>query len=388
MTLKTSRRADSIAPFIVMDVMRAANERAASGKDVLHLEVGQPGQGAPQAVIEAARAALIGDKLGYTEAFGMPELRAAIARHYRDAYALDVPAGRIVVTTGSSGGFLLAFLAAFDAGDRVAMAAPGYPAYRNILKALGIETIEIPTGAASRFQPTPAALDALSGKIDGLIVASPSNPAGTMLGEAELRALTQYCRARGIRLISDEIYHGIVYGPRAHSSLAFGPDGVVINSFSKYFCMTGWRLGWMVLPEDLVRPVERLAQNFFISPPTLSQHAAIAAFECRAELDARVRGYAESRALLLEELPKAGFGLLAPVDGAFYVYGDIAGLSNDSGRYCRELLAETGIAVTPGTDFDPAEGHKYVRLSFAGERADIAEAARRLVARRGRRRPG
>ncbi|MBM3540853.1 MAG: aminotransferase class I/II-fold pyridoxal phosphate-dependent enzyme [Alphaproteobacteria bacterium] len=383
MTLGPSRRSERIAPFIVMDVLRAANERAAEGKDVLHLEVGQPGLGAPGAVVEAARAAMASDKLGYTEAFGVPALRARIARHYRDAYGIAVPVERIVVTTGSSGAFLLAFLAAFDEGDRVAMAAPGYPAYRNILAALGVEVVEIPTGAATRYQPTPALLDALEKPVKGLVVASPSNPSGTMLGEAELRALIGHCRARGIRLVSDEIYHGIVYGPRAHSSLEFDAGSIVINSFSKYFCMTGWRLGWMVLPDDLVRPVERLSQNFFISPPTLSQHAAVAAFDCKGELDARVRAYADSRALLTAELPKAGFAELAPVDGAFYVYADIGALSNDAGRYCRELLADTGIAITPGTDFDPAGGNRHVRFSFAGDPAEIAEAARRLVARRG-----
>lgn len=381
MNLKIARRAE-IAPFIVMEVLRAANERAAAGGEVLHLEVGQPGTGAPDSVLDAARAALAGDRLGYTEAFGLPALRARIRRHYRDFYGLDVPQERVVVTTGSSGAFLLSFLAAFDAGDRVAMAAPGYPAYRNILKALGVEPVEIPVGAETRFQPTPALLDAVPGRLDGLIVASPSNPTGTMLGPHDLRALVAHCRARGLRLVSDEIYHGITYGHAATSALSFTDDAVVINSFSKYFCMTGWRLGWMILPPDLARPVERLAQNFFISPPSLSQHAAIAAFDARAELDARVARYAESRALLLAELPRAGFEDLAPADGAFYIYADSGRLSNDSEAFCRDVLREAGVAITPGVDFDPARGHRHVRISFAGAPEEIAEAARRLVARR------
>lgn len=381
MPLKIARRAD-IAPFIVMDVMRAANERAATGADVLHLEVGQPGSGAPAAVIEAAKAALSRDRLGYTEAFGVPDLRARIQRHYEEFYGLAVPLERIVVTTGSSAGFLLSFLASFDVGDRVALAAPGYPAYRNILKALGIEPVEIPSGPKERYQPTPALLDAVAGPLHGLIVASPSNPTGTMLGREELSALATYCATRGIRLISDEIYHGITYGRAATSSLAITDDSVVINSFSKYFCMTGWRLGWMVVPSDLVRAIERLTQNFFISPPTLSQHAAIAAFDCRTELDGRIARYAESRALLLDRLPKAGFESLAPSDGAFYVYADIGRLSNDSTDYCRQLLNEAGIAMTPGTDFDPERGHRFVRISYAGAPGEIEEAARRLVARR------
>jgi aspartate/methionine/tyrosine aminotransferase len=384
MRLKVARRAD-IASFIVMDVMRAANERAATGADVLHLEVGQPGTGAPAAVIEAAKAALSRDRLGYTEAFGVPDLRARIRQHYQDFYGLAVPLERIVVTTGSSAGFLLSFLAAFDVGDRVALAAPGYPAYRNILKALGIEPVEIPSGPESRYQPSPSLLESMPGPLHGLIVASPSNPTGTMLGADELSALVAYCGERGIRLISDEIYHGITYGREATSSLAFTDDAVVINSFSKYFCMTGWRLGWMVVPPDLVRAIERLTQNFFISPPTLSQLAAIAAFECRQELDGHVARYAQSRALLLDQLPEAGFESLAPPDGAFYVYADIGRLSNDSTEYCRRLLGESGIAMTPGTDFDPLRGHRFVRISYAGVPAEIEEAARRLRARGARR---
>jgi aspartate/methionine/tyrosine aminotransferase len=369
-----------IPPFIVMDVLRAANEREAAGHGALHLEVGQPGTGAPAGVIAAAHAALDADKLGYTEALGIPPLRAAIARHYREQYGLDVPEARIVVTTGSSGGFVLAFLSAFEAGDRVALAAPGYPAYRNILSALGIEVVDLLTGPESRFQPTAALLEAQDLQVDGLIVASPSNPTGTMLSADELRDLAACCARRGIRLISDEIYHGITFGLPAASALASSDDAIVINSFSKYFSMTGWRIGWMVVPEALLRAIECLAQNLFISPPSLSQHAAVAAFDCRAELDANVARYARNREVLLHELPKAGFERLAPADGAFYLYADIRHLSNDSVAFCRRMLDETGVATTPGTDFDPQRGAGTMRFSFAGSTEDMEEAARRLIA--------
>ena len=376
MALKAARRGE-IPPFFVMEVMRAACEREAAGGEVLHLEVGQPSTAAPAPVIAAAKAALESDRLGYTEALGVPALRQAISRHYRESYGLDVPARRVVVTTGSSGGFVLAFLAAFEAGDRVAMATPGYPCYRNILAALGVIPVEIPVGPETRFQPTPAQLEA-AGPLDGLIVASPANPTGTMIPAPELKALVEYCHRRGIRLISDEIYHGITYGEPAVSALGFGDEVVVLNSFSKYFSMTGWRLGWMVLPEALIRPVECLAQNLFISAPTISQLAAVAAFECRAELDGHVARYARNRALLLEELPKAGLDRLAPAEGAFYIYADVSALTDDSEDWCKRLLADTGIAITPGIDFDPARGRSFVRFSFAGATETIAEAAKRL----------
>jgi len=382
MALKTSRRGN-VPPFIVMDVLAKANERAAQGHAVYHLEVGQPSTSAPAAVIAAARHALDGERLGYTEALGIPALRRRIARHYLDWYGVDLDPARVVVTTGSSGGFLLGFLAAFDAGDRVALAAPGYPAYRNILAALGIAVVPLDVGANTRFQPTAELLAALPGPVDGLIVASPSNPTGTMLDRAALRSLCEACAARGIRLVSDEIYHGIVYGEKAHSALEFTASAIVVNSFSKYFSMTGWRLGWMVLPEDLVRPVECLAQNLFISPPSLSQHAAVAAFDCYQELGANVRRYAENRRLLLELLPKAGFQRIAPSDGAFYLYAEVDHLTPDSHDFCRRMLEETGVAATPGTDFDPERGHRFVRFSFAGATADMKEAAERLIQWRG-----
>jgi len=377
--LKTSRRS-AIAPFIVMEVMRAAAERASDGKDVLHLEVGQPGTSAPRGVLEAAHRALDGDGLGYTLALGIPALREAIARHYRDRYSVAVPAGRIVVTTGSSGGFLLGFLACFDVGDRVGLAEPGYPCYRHILAALGIVPVPLPVDGSTNFQPTPAMVLAADPPLDGLIVASPANPTGTMLGEAELRALAAACRTRGTRLVSDEIYHGITYGRAGVTAAALDGDAIVVNSFSKYFSMTGWRLGWLVVPEALLRPVERLSQNLFISPPTLSQRAALAAFDCRDELEANVARYARNRAILLEELPRAGFRDLARSEGAFYVYADVSALGNDSEALCRTLLAETGVAITPGVDFDPPRGKAWVRFSFAGTTATVEEASRRLKA--------
>ncbi|MFM7344235.1 MAG: pyridoxal phosphate-dependent aminotransferase [Tagaea sp.] len=380
MAHKTARRAD-VAPFIVMDVMRAAAVRDAAAVDAagraVHLEVGQPGTPAPVLVREAAKRAIDADKLGYTLALGIPELRQAIARHYRDAYGVTVDRERVCVTVGSSGAFLLAFLAAFDAGDRVALADPGYPAYRNILKALDCVPVGVPAEAATRFQPVPEALDP---SLAGLIVASPANPTGSMLAPAALRALVEACRAKGIRMVSDEIYHGIVYSGRAETALAYGDDMIVVNSFSKYFSMTGWRLGWLIVPPDMVRAVERLAQNLFISPPTLAQHAAVAAFGAREELEGHVRNYRANRNYLLGELPKAGFRDFAPPDGAFYLYCDVGHMTNDSTEFCRRMLDEAGVAATPGKDFDPARGHRTLRFSFAGTMADMREAAARLAA--------
>jgi aspartate/methionine/tyrosine aminotransferase len=381
MGLKVAARG-KIPPFIVMEVVRAAAARAAAGGDVLHLEIGQPSTGAPRAVIAAAQAALEREVLGYTEALGVPALRARIARFYRERYGVAVPAERVAVTVGSSGAFLLAFLAAFDAGDRVAVTAPGYPAYRHILRALDIVPVELAVGPATGFQPTVELLER-AGKLAGLVVASPANPTGSMLSHAQYQALAAHCAACSIRMISDEIYHGISYGAPATTALAVTADAVVVNSFSKYFSMTGWRLGWMILPDDLVRSVECLAQNLFISAPSLAQHAAIAAFDATDELDANVRRYAANRALLLDELPAAGFRDLAPADGAFYLYADVTHRTNDSEAFCRRLLAETGIAITPGIDFDASRGGRYVRFSFAGATADMAEAARRLKAWRG-----
>lgn len=379
MTFRIASRG-SIAPFIVMDVMRAAAEREAAGGDVIHLEVGQPSGQAPTRVLKAARRALDDHPLGYTVALGTEELRTRIANHYRHAHGVAVDPALVAITTGSSAGFLLAFLAAFEPGDRVAVAAPGYPAYRNILKALGIECVPIRVGPASRWQVTADLLRKVEGRLDGVVVASPSNPTGSMLSAKELSDLVQWCEAAGVRLVSDEIYHGITYGAPAASAAGREGHHVVVNSFSKYFAMTGWRLGWMVLPPDMLRAVECLQQNLFISPPTLSQIAAAAVFDCLDELDARVATYRANRDLLLEELPKAGFTRLAPSDGAFYLYADIGDLTNDSPEFCRRMLAEIGVATTPGTDFDPFDGHRAMRFSFAGSTSHMAEAARRLKA--------
>lgn len=379
MSGKISRRAAGVDPFIVMDVMAAAAEKEAAGDTVIHLEVGQPSTPAPKGALAAAHAALDSDRIGYVAALGMPALRERIARHYRDVYRVEVSAERVIVTTGSSGGFPLAFLASFDAGDRVALAAPGYPAYRNILVALNLEPVDLPTSAADNFQPTVAALEK-AGKIDGLIVASPSNPTGTMVGHAEMKELAHWCDRHGVRLISDEIYHGIVYEGDTVSAVEVTDQAIVINSFSKYFSMTGWRVGWLVVPPDLIRPIERLAQNFFISVPTLSQHAALAAFECREELDGHVLRYRRNRDLLLADLPEAGFDRFAPAEGAFYLYCDVAHLTNDSRDFCKRMLAEAGVAATPGVDFDRARGAGTLRLSFAGSTAEMEEAVRRLKA--------
>ncbi len=369
----------AVPPFIVMDVMRAAAEREATGKDVMHMEVGQPGTSAAAPVLEAAQAALKNNRIGYTMALGIPELRERLSQHYNEYYDLSVPSERIAITTGSSGAFIVAFLSAFDAGDRVALANPGYPAYRNILRALDIEPVGLPVGPDSNFQPTPAILDTVEGDLDGLIIASPSNPTGTMIPAKELGALVDYCKDRGIRLISDEIYHGITYEGRAGSVLAYSDDAIIINSFSKYFSMTGWRLGWMVLPEPLLRSVECLSQNLFISPPTLSQIAAVAAFDCQEQLDGYVANYRKNRDLLQDLLPKAGFYKLSHAEGAFYLYADVAHMTNDSEEFCRKCLAETGVAITPGVDFDPQRGNRYIRFSFAGPYDDMAEAGKRLI---------
>jgi aspartate/methionine/tyrosine aminotransferase len=377
MSLKIAKRG-TVAPFIVMDVMRAANVRESQGADVIHMEVGQPSTSAPRPVLEATQKALFGDKIGYTDALGLSALRERIARHYKDYYDVSISANQVVVTTGSSSGFLLSFLAAFDAGDKVGLVAPGYPAYRNILRALGYEAIEIPVGPDTHFQPTPELLEQLGVDLDGLIVASPGNPTGSMLSKDQLQALCSYCEKKSIRLISDEIYHGITYEGRADTACQFSDDVIVINSFSKYFSMTGWRLGWMIVPENMVRPIECLAQNMCISAPTLSQFGGIAAFDCMEEADLNVKAYARNREMLLNELPKAGFTQLAPSDGAFYIYADIAHLSNDSQEFCKKILTQTGVAITPGVDFDSIRGNQTMRFSYAGSFDQMQEAVKRL----------
>lgn len=381
--LKTGRGA-AAPPFIVMDVISAANARQAAlppgAPGVIRMEVGQPSTGAPAGAVEAARAALsAGRPMGYTEAFGLASLRERIAGHYTAWYGHNARASHIAVTVGASGAFPLAFLAAFDAGDRVAMATPFYPPYVNILTALGIEPVMLPTGPETRFQPSVALLEAMDPRPDGLIVASPCNPAGTMLAPDELRAIAEWCHTNGVRLISDEIYHGLHYDQPIATAAAYSPSAVVINSFSKYFSMTGWRIGWMVLPEDLVRPVECLAQNMFISAPHIAQVAAEAAFDCTAELQANVARYRRSRDLLVAALPGAGFPRLSPAEGAFYLYADVGDRTNDAQAFCARMLAEAGIAASPGVDFDRLRGNRFVRFSYCGSEADMAEAAARLA---------
>ena len=382
--LKVGRGAHA-PPFMVMDVITAANARQAAlpagSPHVIRMEVGQPGTGAPAGALAAAAAALRGgDPLGYTEAFGRASLRARIARHYGDWYGLELSAQRVAVTMGASGAFPLAFLAAFDQGDRVALAAPFYPPYVNILVALGLEPVVIEAGPESRYQPTVAMLEALDPRPEGLIVASPCNPAGTMLDPGELEALAVWCHANGVRLISDEIYHGLHYARPIATAASFSESAIVINSFSKYFSMTGWRVGWMVLPADLTRPVECLAQNMFISAPHIAQVAAEAAFECREELDGNVARYRRSRDHLLAALPAAGFPDVAAADGAFYLYADVSGRTNDAQAFCARMLAEAGVAASPGLDFDRTRGGRAVRFSYCGPEADMREAASRLMA--------
>jgi aspartate/methionine/tyrosine aminotransferase len=371
-------RGDSIAPFYVMEVMKAAAQREAGGKDVMHMEVGEPGTGAPSQVIAAAQLALDGKiQLGYTDALGIPPLRARIAQHYRATYDLDIDVERIIVTTGSSAGFVLSFLAAFEDGAAIGSVEPGYPAYRNTASALGFTPVNIPTTAATRFQPTPALLDA-SPDLSGLVIASPANPTGTMLDRPALQAVVDWSAAHHVRLISDEIYHGITFGDPAVTAAALTDDAIIINSFSKYFSMTGWRIGWMVVPTDLVSAVERLAQNLYISAPALSQYVALAAFDAKKALDEKVAEYRRNRDLLLRELPKAGFDKIAPVDGAFYMFADVSGLTDNAQEFCQKMLAEAGVATTPGIDFDPVRGKQFLRFSIAGDFATMEEAARRL----------
>jgi aspartate/methionine/tyrosine aminotransferase len=376
-----SARSD-VPPFIVMDVMAAAARIEAQGGRVIHMEVGQPAASAPQTAIRAAKAALDVGDIGYTEALGIPALRARIARHYVETHGVAVEPERIVVTTGSSAGFILAFLSMFEPGDRVALANPGYPPYRHILNALGCEPVLIETSAATRWaMPVDALLDAHRQKpLKGVLVASPANPTGTMMRPEALAALILVAEAEGIRFISDEIYHGLDYAFPAETAVKLSEDAVIINSFSKYFCMTGWRVGWMVLPEALVRPVERLQQNLAISAPTLSQIAATAAFEGRDEMDGVKHGYEENRRILVEGLPKAGLGEFLPVDGAFYLYADVSHFTDDSFDFAKRMLEEAGVAATPGIDFDPRRGRHFIRFSYARSAADMREAVERIGA--------
>ncbi|MBU3061156.1 pyridoxal phosphate-dependent aminotransferase [Nocardia sp. NEAU-G5] len=380
--MRSESRRSTVPSFYVMDVWKAAAARARTHGDVIVLAAGQPSTPAPAPVLRATKAALDAELLGYTETFGTLELREAIAAHHRDGYGIEVDADDVVVTTGSSGAFTLIFLAAFDVGDTVVVARPGYPAYRNTLSALGCRVVELDCGAQTRFQPTVAMLEALPEPPAGLIVASPANPTGTMIAPDELAALARWCDAHGTLLISDEIYHGISYDGSTPTACAWetSRESVVIGSVSKYFSMTGWRLGWMLVPPGLRPALQRLASNMTVCPPAVSQYAAVHAFdpESRRELDGHVRRYARNRALLLEGLPKLGITELAPADGAFYAYADIAHLTDDSTRWCADVLAHTGVALAPGIDFDTVNGTHTVRMSFAGATADIEEALVRL----------
>src|SRR5213080_1029092 len=378
--LTASGRSD-VPPFMVMDVMAAAARIEAAGGHVIHMEVGQPSASAPKTAIAAAHAALEGGRIDYTSALGMASLRERIARHYRDTYGCAVDAGRIVVTTGSSGAFILAFLAMFEPGDRVAVTVPGYPPYRHILTALGCEPVLIETASDTRHALTGEGLLAAhrKGPLKGVLVGSPANPTGTMMSREALTGLINAAEGAGIRFISDEIYHGLDYAFPAVTAAELSPHALVINSFSKYFCMTGWRVGWMVVPEPMVRPIERLQQNLAISVPTLSQIAAEAAFDGRDEMEAIKHGYEENRRILIDGLPKAGLENILPVDGAFYLYADVSDFTADSFAFANEMLEKTHVAATPGVDFDPVHGRAFIRLSYARSADEMREAVARIA---------
>lgn len=375
-----SPRADGVSPFIVMDVMAAAERLEQAGREIIHMEVGQPSAPTPESIRRATAAALADGRIGYTQALGVRSLRQRIARHYQEAYGVQVPMERVVVTTGSSGGFLLAFLACFAPGARVAITAPGYPAYRNILTALGLEPVALEVDAASRFVLTPdhVARAHAEKPLAGVLVMSPANPTGVVMDQEAIGAVSAACKQLGLWFISDEIYHGLTYDKPAITALTVDDDAVIVNSFSKYYCMTGWRVGWLVVPERLVRPIERLQQNFSISVPFLSQVAAEAAFDAGAECEVIKAGYAANRDYLMRELPKIGLGNFFPVDGAFYIYADVGHLTNDSMVFCQDVLENAGVAITPGLDFDMARGARTIRLSFAGAMRDCEETVRRV----------
>jgi aspartate/methionine/tyrosine aminotransferase len=374
-----SARSD-VPPFIVMDVMTAAARIEAAGGRVIHMEVGQPAAPAPATAIAAAKAALDIGSVGYTAALGIPSLRARIARHYGEAYGLDVDPARVVVTTGSSAGFIVAFLTLFEPGDRVGITSPGYPPYRHILTALGCEPVMIEISEKTRWAITVEALMEAHRRapLKGVLVASPANPTGTMMRPDALASLIRAAEGEGIRFISDEIYHGLDYAFPAETAARFSESALVINSFSKYFCMTGWRVGWVLAPAALVRPIERLQQNLAISVPTLSQVAAEAAFDGRAEMEAVKHGYEENRRILVEGLPKAGLDKFLPVDGAFYLYADVSRFSSDSLDFAKRMLEEAGVAATPGVDFDPVHGRSFIRFCYAGSAAEMREAMERI----------
>ena len=375
---KISKRSD-VLPFRVMDVMADAAKLEAQGRHIIHMEVGEPGLPTPEAALAVGKSAMDGGNTGYTLALGRNELRQKIAMHYGEEYGLDIAPSRIVVTTGSSAAFTLAFLASFDVGDEVAISRPGYPAYGRIMQGLGIVPRDIYTTASTRFQPT--AEQVLAEKnLDGLLIASPSNPTGSVIDSMQMQGLCEACGDQGVPLISDEIYHRMTFEGPAATALSFSDDVVVINSFSKYYCMTGWRVGWMVVPENMVRPIERLTQNFFISPPTVSQIVAEETFACSKELDLRVETYAKNRDVLLAALQESGVTSIAPADGAFYLYADVSAFTDDSAAFCKDMLEGAGVAAVTGLDFDERDGHRFVRFSIAGAHTDIVEGAARLRA--------
>ncbi|MDI6836181.1 MAG: aminotransferase class I/II-fold pyridoxal phosphate-dependent enzyme [Rhizobiaceae bacterium] len=378
----TISKRSAVEPFHAMDVLAEATRRRQAGHPVISMAVGQPGHPAPQAALAAARAALEHGRIGYTDALGTGELRQALADYYRRRHGVTVDAERVIVTTGSSAAFNLAFLGLFDAGDAVAIARPGYPAYRNILKALGLTVVEVPVNAATHFTLTPESLEEAQReaglRLKGVLLASPANPTGTVTGKAQLAELARYCEGEGINLISDEIYHGLTFSGDEASALEIGDRSVIINSFSKYYCMTGWRIGWMVVPSELVRPLECLAQSLYISAPELSQIAAVAALTAGEELEHYKASCRANRDYLMERLPRLGLPLLSPMDGAFYAYVDVSRHTNDSMTFAREMLSAIDVAATPGLDFDPVEGHRAMRFSYAGTMAEMVEALDRI----------
>jgi aspartate/methionine/tyrosine aminotransferase len=363
-----------------MDVMGEANLREAGGEDIIHMEVGQPATPAPRAARERALKALQHERLGYTEALGMPSLRERIARYMGERYGVTVRPEQVVVTSGSSAGFVLAFLALLDQGDTLGLPSPGYPCYRQILKALDVNPVLVETSGQGRWMPTVADVERLAAAgAAGLLLASPNNPTGTMALAPRLAEIAEACRRHGLWLISDEIYHGLEYEAPAETALSHSNEAIVVNSFSKYFSMTGWRIGWLVVPETLVRPLERLAQNLYISPPAISQEAALGAFDGLDELEQIKGTYARNRAMLLEELPLAGLSGLLPADGAFYLYADVSRFTSDSAAFAKAMLKDIGVALTPGIDFDPERGSSYLRFCYAGPEDRMREAARRLA---------
>ncbi len=378
---KISQRS-AIEPFHAMDVLAQATRRQQEGHPVISLAVGQPAHGAPEKVVDVARQALLEERIAYTDALGLGRLRERIAAHYSSHYGVSVTSDRIAVTTGSSAGFNLAFLTLFEVGDRIAITRPGYPAYRNILQALGLIPVEIAVGEETQFTLSPEALEAArrEGPVAGVLLASPANPTGTVTGRAALSRLVDYCNANDITFISDEIYHGLSYQGDETTALSLSDNVLVINSFSKYYCMTGWRIGWMVLPEHVIRPVERVSQSLYISAPELSQIAACAAFDATQELERIKEGYRQNRTLLMEKLPAIGFDIASPMDGAFYAYVDASRFTNDSMQFCKNMLTEIHVAATPGRDFDPVEGHRTIRFSYAGSYAEMEEALDRMQA--------